>query len=80
MVALGGMGTLPGPLVGSLIVNIFTQLLRSASEFRMVLYGVFIIIVMWLRPQGLVGASNSILAMKRESSSRKNKDKVKVKS
>lgn len=80
MVALGGMGTLPGPLVGSLIVNIFTQLLRSASEFRMVLYGVFIIIVMWLRPQGLVGASNSVLAMKRESSSRKNKDKVKVKS
>lgn len=67
MVALGGMGTLSGPLVGSLIVNIFTQVLRSASEYRMVLYGVFIIIVMWVRPQGLVGASNSVLAMKRES-------------
>lgn len=73
MVALGGMGTLTGPLVGSLIVNIFTQILRSASEFRMVLYGVFIIVVMWFRPQGLIGASNSILAMKRESSSRKAK-------
>ena len=73
MVALGGMGTLPGPLLGSLIVNIFTQVLRSASEFRMVLYGVFIIIVMWVRPQGLVGASNSVLAMKRESKSIKQK-------
>ncbi|MDF2951326.1 MAG: ABC-type branched-chain amino acid transport system, permease component [Anaerocolumna sp.] len=62
MVIIGGQGTLIGPILGAAVVNSLTELLRSFSEWRMVAYAVLIIAMMWLRPQGLVGASDSVLA------------------
>lgn len=62
MVIIGGQGTLLGPILGAFIVNFLTEVLRPIGEFRLVGYALLIIIMMWLRPQGLVGASNSILA------------------
>lgn len=62
MVIIGGQGTLVGPVVGSVIVNLMTELLRPIGQWRMVAYGMLIIVMMWWRPQGLVGASDSILA------------------
>ena len=64
MVVLGGSGTLVGPLLGALVINIFTEALRFASEFRMVFYGVLILIVMWCRPQGLVGKGSGVITEK----------------
>lgn len=65
MVIIGGQGTLLGPVVGSIIVNFLTEFLRPISQFRLVVYALLIIAMMWLRPQGLVGASNSILAARK---------------
>lgn len=62
MVTIGGTGTLIGPLLGSVLINLITEVLRFASEFRMVLYAVLIIATMWLRPQGLAGDSDSVVA------------------
>jgi branched-chain amino acid transport system permease protein len=62
MVIIGGQGTLIGPAAGSIIVNLLTEVLRPISQFRLVVYALLIIFMMWLRPQGLVGASKSILA------------------
>lgn len=62
MVIIGGQGTLVGPLVGSVIVNVLTEALRGIGQWRYVAYGILIIAMMWWRPQGLMGASNSVLA------------------
>ena len=62
MVVIGGQGTLAGPIVGSTIVTILTETLRSLENWRYVIYACLIITMMWLRPQGIAGASNSILA------------------
>lgn len=62
MVIIGGQGTLTGPIVGAVIVNFLTEFLRPVAQYRMVVYALLIILMMWLRPQGLVGASTSILA------------------
>ena len=62
MVIIGGQGTLIGPLVGATLVNFLTEVLRPIAEYRLVAYAILIIVMMWLRPQGLIGASNSILA------------------
>jgi len=62
MAIIGGMGTLVGPVAGSIVVNLLTELLRPVSEYRLVAYAILIIAMMWLRPQGLFGASKSILA------------------
>lgn len=75
MVIIGGQGTLIGPLLGSVIVNTLTEVFRFASDFRMVLYAVLIIAMMWWRPQGLAGVSNSVLAGKKK----KKKPRSKVK-
>ncbi len=63
MTVIGGQGTLIGPILGAVIVNTLTEAMRFASEYRLVLYGVLIIIMMWVRPQGLAGDSNSIFAV-----------------
>lgn len=55
---IGGQGTLLGPIVGALVVNLITELFRSALQYRMLFYSALIIVMMWLRPQGLVGAIN----------------------
>jgi branched-chain amino acid transport system permease protein len=62
MVIIGGQGTLIGPIAGSIIVNFLTEILRPIGAWRMVAYAILIIVMMWWRPQGLAGASDSILA------------------
>ena len=58
MNVIGGQGTLLGPIVGAVVINLITELFRSALQYRMLLYSVLIIAMMWLRPQGLIGAIN----------------------
>ncbi len=65
MVIIGGQGTLVGPLVGSIIVNLITEVFRFAARYRMVVYATLIIVMMWWRPQGLVGAYDSVFAIKK---------------
>lgn len=62
MVVIGGQGTLVGPIVGSVVVTLLTEILRFLEYWRFVIYAIIIIAMMWLRPQGIAGASNSILA------------------
>lgn len=64
MVILGGQGTLIGPIVGAAIITTITESLRFAADYRMVVYAAMIILMMWVRPQGLIGASDSMLSGK----------------
>lgn len=71
MVIIGGQGTLIGPIVGSVIVNFLTEILRPIGQWRMIAYALLIIIMMWFRPQGLAGASDSVLAGDKSDEERK---------
>lgn len=62
MCIIGGSGTLIGPIVGAFVINAFTEGFRFASDWRMVMYAMLIIIMMWVRPQGLFGAKDSVIA------------------
>ena len=62
MCIIGGSGTLLGPIVGAFVINAFTEGFRFASDWRMVMYALLIIIMMWVRPQGLFGARDSVIA------------------
>jgi branched-chain amino acid transport system permease protein len=54
LVILGGMGSLPGVVTGALVLVGLPGLLREFEEYRGLAYGAAIVIVMILRPQGLV--------------------------
>ena len=62
MVILGGQGTLVGPILGYAIITTITEALRFAADYRMVVYAIIIIVMMWIRPQGLIGVSDSMLS------------------
>ena len=54
IVILGGIGSLPGVIVGSLVLVGLPGLLREFEEYRLLAYGAAVVAVMLLRPQGLI--------------------------
>jgi branched-chain amino acid transport system permease protein len=54
LVILGGIGSLPGVIVGALVLVGLPGLLREFEEYRLLAYGAALVSVMILRPQGLV--------------------------
>jgi branched-chain amino acid transport system permease protein len=54
VVVLGGIGSIPGVVVGSLVLVGLPELLREFGEFRLHIYGAIIIAIMVLRPEGLI--------------------------
>jgi len=55
MVVLGGLGSVPGAMLGALVLGTLPELLRGFEQFRMLLFGLVMIIMMRARPQGLLG-------------------------
>jgi branched-chain amino acid transport system permease protein len=54
LVILGGLGSLPGVVIGALVLVGLPGLLREFEEYRGLAYGAALVAVMILRPQGLV--------------------------
>jgi len=54
MVVAGGQGMVLGPAVGSLVFTFVPELLRMAAFYRMLLYGVILLLVVMFMPRGLV--------------------------
>ena len=54
-VIIGGAGTVWGPVIGSALVVFLPEYLRVATEYRMVIYGTLIILVMIFMPRGVMG-------------------------
>lgn len=52
-VVLGGMGSTPGVIIGALFVSLAPELLREFSEWRFLIFGVLLVVVMLFRPAGL---------------------------
>lgn len=76
MVIIGGQGTIVGPVIGSIVVNVLNELMRAASEFRLVAYGLLIIVMMWIRPAGLAGDSSSFQAVSLMAKKRRRPKKI----
>ena len=55
MVILGGLGGLPGSILGAVLLTILPEALRDMSNFRMLIYGLVIAVMMIFRPQGILG-------------------------
>lgn len=52
-VVLGGMGKVPGVMAGAAFFAIFPEIFRDIGEYRMLFFGLALVIVMIFRPQGL---------------------------
>ena len=54
VVIIGGLGSIPGVLVGALVLIGLPGLLREFEEYRPLIYGGALVAIMILRPQGLI--------------------------
>jgi branched-chain amino acid transport system permease protein len=53
LIIVGGMGSIPGVLVGAFALVGLPELLREFSEYRLLVYGAALVAMMLLRPEGL---------------------------
>ena len=56
MVVVGGMGTTMGPVIGACILTLLPELLRGIGDYRMLIYGLLLVVCMIFRPQGVLGS------------------------
>ena len=55
MVILGGLGSLSGSVIGTVVLTFIPEFLRNFNEWRYVIFGLLVVLVMVLRPKGLMG-------------------------
>ncbi len=72
IVIFGGLGSITGSVVGAIILTFLPEALRSFSQWRLVVYGAAVILIMITRPQGLMGGKElNLKAIYRRIASRK---------
>ncbi|HET9949794.1 MAG TPA: hypothetical protein VFQ22_12795, partial [Longimicrobiales bacterium] len=59
---IGGVASLAGPLVGTLLVMGLMQALQAFNEYQMMVLGPILVLVIVLFPQGLAGGGRALLA------------------
>jgi branched-chain amino acid transport system permease protein len=52
MVLIGGMGSVPGVIIGAAAISLFPEIFRGFAMYRMVVFGLVMILMMMFRPGG----------------------------
>jgi branched-chain amino acid transport system permease protein len=54
MVYVGGMGSIYGPVGGALLLTLLTEGLRDVGEWRLMVYSVLLIMIIFFLPNGFI--------------------------
>jgi branched-chain amino acid transport system permease protein len=60
MVVFGGIGTLRGPIVGAIVLGALPEISRPAMEYRTLLYGILLLLLMRFQPGGILGEQSLV--------------------
>jgi branched-chain amino acid transport system permease protein len=63
MVVLGGAGTLIGPVIGAIILGGLPEYLRFLHEWRYVIYGLLLTVLVIFERDGLMGPESRLRAL-----------------
>jgi branched-chain amino acid transport system permease protein len=66
VIILGGMGSIPGVILGALVLIGLPGFLTEFDEYQLLLYGAALILIMLLRPQGLIPNVRRMRELKEE--------------
>ena len=58
MVGPGEFRPMPGAVIGATVLGAAPELLRFMAQYRMLVYGVLLVVLMVFRPNGLLGGVN----------------------
>jgi len=60
MVVVGGLGSLPGAVIGAIIIVLMPEILRSSGELRLILFGALVVVLMGMGRGGVAGLASVI--------------------
>jgi len=66
IVVLGGMGSVLGVILGAFLLILLPEYMRAFSEYRMLIFGATMIVVMVFRPQGIIKARRKVYKINTE--------------
>lgn len=76
-VVIGGLGSLSGSILATILLTVLPEMLRDASTYRMLLYGIAVVAIITLRPAGLMGYKElSLSGVRRLFTSRKKSEPI----
>ena len=55
MTVLGGRGSISGVTIAAILLTVLPELLRDFEQYRLIIYALLLVIMMLVRPQGLLG-------------------------
>lgn len=58
MAIFGGLGSIPGSILGATVLTVLPETIRFLQEYRNLIYGILIVLLMLLKPSGLLGNVN----------------------
>lgn len=73
MLLFGGNGNLAGPVVGAAVITLIQEGLQNLKDYRMLIFGIFLLIVILFQPNGVYGLyTNIVTSFKKKRGAKKN--------
>ncbi|MGD0576180.1 MAG: high-affinity branched-chain amino acid ABC transporter permease LivM [Anaerolineales bacterium] len=63
LVIVGGMGNMPGVIAGALVLKGLPEVLRQLEDYRLVAFGALLVVMMIVRPEGILPSRRRRLEM-----------------
>ncbi len=60
MIVVGGLGSLPGAVIGAIVISLMPEYLRSSGEWRLILFGALVVVLMGFSRGGIAGFLSAI--------------------
>jgi branched-chain amino acid transport system permease protein len=64
-ILIGGIGTMTGPIIGTLLIVTIPEALQVAAEYRLFFYGIILVFMIIYMPRGIMGAVQGLSNRKR---------------
>lgn len=59
MMIIGGLGRVPGMIIGAAIAKALPEYLRFVEQYRQIIFGLFLLVILFFAPQGVAGVLES---------------------
>lgn len=66
MISVGGLGSLAGAVMGAALLVVVPEYLRAFAEYKMLIFGLILIVSLTLMPKGLAGVATQVLNKRAE--------------
>ena len=70
VVMVGGAGWTLGPLFGAVVVGLLPEVLAGLAEYRLLVFGAALLVVLWVAPGGIAGLLGRFFARQSDTPSR----------